>query len=423
MIVSERQLAVAERELSKLKSALAEIAEKPNSDKAWLTELENAALESQIAEIEVEIQEYRMLRDGQITFSERYSLSDLPRILIQARIAQGLSQTDLSTRLGMKPQQIQRYEASDYMGASLARLIEISEVLGVRISESFSLPTNGTGSILAWSGLDDVAWDRFPGDEMIRRGWIQPQLGESLADAVQGYFERVAGSSFATALHRKKLRGQNLPDEAALLAWQARVLDLAEKRIAEANVREFELDDSWISDLSKLSILIDGPAAARSFLESRGILLVIEPQLQGTYLDGAAMLSPSGRPIVALTLRFDRLDNFWFVLAHELGHIFLHLHENVRLDFFDEEGPIGTDTLEEEANEFALNMLIPNEEWVKCLSRFALTSDSVKLDADRLSIHPSIIAGRIRRERDDYTIFSELIGQGEVHRHFEEVKI
>jgi AcrR family transcriptional regulator len=67
------------------------------------------------------------------------SLDALPRVLIQARIAAGLTQEDLAARLGVKPQQIQRYEASDYQAASFARLREIARLLGLRVPESVEL--------------------------------------------------------------------------------------------------------------------------------------------------------------------------------------------------------------------------------------------------------------------------------------------
>jgi HTH-type transcriptional regulator/antitoxin HigA len=140
----------------------------------------------------------------------------------------------------------------------------------------------------------------------------------------------------------------------------------------------------------------------------------VERHLPGTYLDGAAMISPRGNPIVALTLRYDRLDNFWFVLFHELGHVFQHLYTSMHLDFFDEEDGTDGDPIEWEADVFALNQLVPNTLWKQCLSRFALTEEAVKIDAEKLGIAPSIIAGRIRKERNNYRIFTDLVGSGAV---------
>ena len=78
-------------------------------------------------------------------------------------------------------------------------------------------------------------------------------------------------------------------------------------------------------ELAKCSIQDDGPSAACDFLAKHGIPLIIEPHLPHTYLDGAAILVFSDRPIIGMTLRHDsRLDNFWFTLMHELAHVALH---------------------------------------------------------------------------------------------------
>ena len=110
----------------------------------------------------------------------------------------------------------------------------------------------------------------------------------------------------------------------------------------------------------------------------------------------------------------------WFVLFHELRHVFLHLFDGLRYDFFDEDNSDQKDLIEIEADNFALNSLIPQPLWDQCLSRFALSEESVRIDANNVGIDPSIIAGRIRRELGDYTILNSLIGQGLVRSQLEE---
>ncbi|MGY3148093.1 HTH-type transcriptional regulator/antitoxin HigA [Bradyrhizobium sp. USDA 3397] len=421
MIFSDRQYTVSQEQVAKLRGVLNSVRE-DSTKVAQLREIESRALRSQIADIEQEIAEYDLLKSGTVTFSESYSLSDLPRILIQARIAQGLSQTDLAERLNMKPQQIQRYEATDYMSASLSRLIEVADVLSVRVSQSYSKPIEDSSSdnaLFAWSSIRDVDWSRFPLKEMTRRGWF---AGTDLAAAARDYFLASAGPQFATALHRKKVRTGTPADEYALLAWQARVLDLANSELKNGVIQEFKHNDNWLSELVSLTLDPFGPKKARALLRRNGIALILERHLPGTYLDGAAMLSQAGHPIVALTLRYDRLDNFWFVLFHELGHVFLHLYGALRLDFFDEEDGSNGDSTEREADKFALDHLISEESWKRCLSRFALTEEAVLIDSEKLGIHPSIIAGRIRKERRNYRILNNLVGAGSVRSQFEEAK-
>lgn len=419
MIYSDRQYSVSGAELAKLKQALV-AAEGRRSDQPWLKKAETDALRSQIADIEAELAEYDLLKSGQVSFSKSYALEELPRVLVQARIAAGMSQTDLAEKLDMKPQQVQRYEATNYMGASLARLIEVSRTLGVKTSETFEGAKQTRGSVFAWGDIEDIVWAQLPYKEMIKRKWFDvPRGGNPVAKAKE-YFLRAAGPQFATAYHRKKMRSGNVPNEYALLAWQARILERARDMAKLEVMREFELDDSWLPNLVNLTKRADGAKQARQLLAEKGIALIIEPHLSELHLDGAAMLGDGARPVIGLTLRFDRLDNFWFVLLHELGHVFLHLFDALRFDFFDEESGQDSDSIEAEADKFALNALISQELWDQCLSRFALSEEAVRIDADNLGISPSIIAGRIRKERGNYTILSNLVGQGQVRPQFEE---
>jgi HTH-type transcriptional regulator/antitoxin HigA len=71
---------------------------------------------------------------------------------------------------------------------------------------------------------------------------------------------------------------------------------------------------------------------------------------------------------------------------------------------------------------FATETLIPSEKWDQCLSRFAMTEEAVRIDAESLGIDVSIIAGRIRKERNNYTVFNNLVGQNTVRKHFEEIE-
>jgi ribosome-binding protein aMBF1 (putative translation factor) len=95
-----------------------------------------------LQDLEAELHEYETLKTGGPKILELGALEELPKVLIQARIAAGLTQEDLAARLGVKPQQIQRYEASDYQTASFARLSEIARLLGLRVRETVELVRN-----------------------------------------------------------------------------------------------------------------------------------------------------------------------------------------------------------------------------------------------------------------------------------------
>ena len=75
------------------------------------------------------MREYEALRSGDFQFDDLTSVAQLPSVLIRARIARGLSQKKLADRVGVKEQQIQKYEATDYASASLSRVTEVASVL------------------------------------------------------------------------------------------------------------------------------------------------------------------------------------------------------------------------------------------------------------------------------------------------------
>ena len=128
---------------------------------------------------------------------------------------------------------------------------------------------------------------------------------------------------------------------------------------------------------------------------------------------------PDGCPVVALTLRHDRLDNFWFTLFHELAHVALHLDKDGLEAFFDDltEGS-KNDRCEKEADKRAAEALIPEAEWKAANLSKKSTPGAVLAFAQSLRISPAIPAGRVRYECKSYTVFKPLIGTGKLRPMF-----
>jgi transcriptional regulator with XRE-family HTH domain len=103
-------------------------------------ELERASLTGQINELDAQLREYEALRAGTVGTIRVSSFAELPDALVRARIGSGLTQRELAERLGLKEQQIQRYEAERYAGASMARLQEVMTALGVELEAGLALP-------------------------------------------------------------------------------------------------------------------------------------------------------------------------------------------------------------------------------------------------------------------------------------------
>jgi len=414
MITNEKQRRSTRLLIDKFKQALAALdgLVDPTAPAALL-KAQREALESQIAELEEETTLYDRLRSGRVTHFEAQGLSELPDILIQARIARGMSQKDLGAFLGLKEQQVQRYEAERYRSASLDRLIEISDALGVQICKRAELIGDGR-----LTSFDPTDWKAFPVAEMYKRGWFEDFSG-TMADARKAApdlvpaFLRGAQARYAQpALHRKSVRSSGQVHEAGIAAWEVRVRRLADR---DPPAQGFE---DWLSSLVALTLDPAGPSKAVEHLRKIGVALIIEKHLPGTLLDGAALSTAEGYAVIALTLRHDRLDNFWFTLFHELGHLKLHIGRDYDAIFDDTETPASS-ALEEDADLFAQEALLPAVKWNIGVARFTRNEKAVLTDAKRFGVGPAIIAGRVRREAHDYTLLRGLVGAGDVRRQFD----
>lgn len=420
MITNERQLKIAKGQLARLKQAVTEL-EYPAADAAAkldvLAKAELDALKSEVSSLSDQVSEYEALRLGRTAITAT-SLDDLPRVLIQARIAQNLTQGDLADLIGVHEQQIQRYESSEYRSASLDRLREIADALDLRIPEAAEFEHG----IPASKEALDLDWTQFPVREMYRRQWFEGfsgSLREAVSEAealVKGFLGDVIRRP-STALYRQQVRADSTVDPYALMAWECRVLRLGQRAELGGAYRREALDANWISELVEQSRLDDGPIRAQRMLAEVGIALVIEAHLAGTHLDGAALLH-GATPVIGMTLRYDRIDNFWFVLLHELFHVIKHLRKRDVRRIFDDLDAVAEEEIEREADAATEEALIQSSVWEMALARYVRSANAINELARNLGISPAIVAGRIRHESGNYTILSDLVGSGEVRKHF-----
>jgi HTH-type transcriptional regulator/antitoxin HigA len=203
--------------------------------------------------------------------------------------------------------------------------------------------------------------------------------------------------------------------------WLARIRAVADaQREVHARFDKAVLNDELIHYVTRLSWLPDGPLAAIRFLEGRGILVVIEPHLPATHLDGAAMLSSASTPVIGLTLREDRLDNFWFTLTHELVHAWKHLTPGGVRAIADEkiERSEEDEGIEKEANQLAAEILIPRANWKRSRAYLKPSAAAIEELANHLQVNPAVVAGRVRHERRNFSLFAKLVGYRQVRSLF-----
>jgi transcriptional regulator with XRE-family HTH domain len=175
MIKNERQYRITKTQADKFARALCELTEQA-SDDPLMTELETNALSSQLDELKDQMREFEELRSGGRGVITVESFDELPRALVQARIAAGLSQKELAERLNVNEQQIQRYEATDYQSASLARLREVVKAIGINVREEVFLPVQQVNAGAFFSRLGSAGLER----EFVVCRLLPPALSQRL---------------------------------------------------------------------------------------------------------------------------------------------------------------------------------------------------------------------------------------------------
>jgi len=273
---------------------------------------------------------------------------------------------------------------------------------------------------------EHIDWGRFPLREMMARGWIKESvvnLRDQAEDVLRRFFAHLGSPTAVVVLYRKTdhVRSARSMDRYALAAWTARIMIRALEDPPPVEYRPQAVNLEFMREVARLSWSESGPLLAREFLRKHGIALIIEPHLPRTHLDGATIMIHLDRPVIGLTLRHDRIDNFWFCLMHELAHIMLHIGGEITqfYDDLDVESP--DDSREQEADQIASEALIPKEEWVKSPASRLRSPEAAEHLAKHLGIHPAIVAGRMRYEFKAYRLLNQLVGHRQVRRCFPDV--
>lgn len=340
-----------------------------------------------------------------------------PVTAILFRIEQmGLGRNDLEQYIGSKS------KVSEVLSGKRS----LSKQMIVNLHKGLGIPLESLIGASADSGKADhryceaVDWMKYPVKEMVKRGWLSSveENSESYGEALKAFASRVGSDFLNPVMLRTGKQYKKRPDLYALAAWKIRVLSLAKKEKLEGVYEPGSITPLFCRELAKLSYLDKGPILAGEFLGKNGIHLVFESHLEHTYLDGAAMMLANGTPVIAMTLRYDRLDNFWFVLFHELAHIALHLSLDRTKYYLEDLDSISDSPEEKEADRFATDGLIDAETWKTSGLSINSTYADILRFAGSLRLNPAIPAGRLRRESGDYKIFTRLVGSREVRKLF-----
>lgn len=330
----------------------------------------------------------------------------------------GLSPRDLMPFLGSRAKVSEVLSGKRPLTMQMARALHAN--LGIPADVLLQLP----GAELP-GALDGVDWKRFPLAEMAKRGWIEKRrnLLDHAEEIMRDLIRRAGGEHVLPPLYRKNnlARANAKMDHYALKAWCWEVLARANAKRPPVEYRPGTVDPKFLRKVARLSWSADGPKLAVEFLAKHGICVICLEHLPRTHLDGVALQLADGTPVIGLTLRYDRLDNFWFCLLHELAHIGRHMGNAKNEAFIDDltlrdvEGA-QRDPKEDQADKWAENGLIPDSVWQTSRVRDNPSPLAVMELAQRLEIHPAVVAGRVRHQTRNFRLLSHFVGTGEVRR-------
>ena len=329
-------------------------------------------------------------------------------------------------RFRMEQMDLKPIDLEPYLG-SMSRVSEIlsgKRSLTPKMIRSLEVALNIPSKSLLESRVDSLdamieTWPDKLMSIMRERNYFEDCAQDDPSSELRLFFKHSGVMTHAPVLLRQsEQRLSPITDKYAQIAWAARVLN----KSAGLKCVEFErerVDSDLMRHIATLSSKEDGPLQARQVLAENGIRLVIEPHLPKTRLDGAVLQTEEGHPVIGMTLRHDRLDNFWFTLMHELAHISLH-YMSQEAQFFDEFGLKGMilNAREKEADDLASDILVPREKWDNSLAKTAPSRAVAEQLAAELGVDISIIAGKIRFESGDWGYLNAVTKNKTVRQFF-----
>lgn len=328
--------------------------------------------------------------------------------------ARGWSQRDLSYVLGVPEQAVNllvsgKRGISADMAKALGDAFDVPAEFFLNLQKAYDLSRARPAdpSVARKARLQSA----YPVREMIKRGWLDDGPTDLLEAQMARFFEVKTANNIPHIAHAaKKTRYDDTPP--AQVAWLYRA-----RQVARETVTQPYSEKALRCALAPLRALIVAPEEARHvprLLSDCGVRFVLIETLPTAKIDGACFWLDDRKPVVALSMRHDRIDNFWFVLRHELEHVLRRDGRDAgRIDFELEGANAGVDASlppeEREANSKAAEFCVASKELDSFIARkrpFFSERDLLAF-ALRLQVHPGIVAGQLRRRLDRWDLFTK----------------
>ncbi len=317
--------------------------------------------------------------------------------------ARDWTQRDLAYILGAPEQSVNliisgRRGISPEMAKALGQAFDVSPDLFANLQRAYDMarardPDPGVGRRARMQSA-------FPIREMIKRGWLQDTDAAMLEVQIAQFFEVANTDDVPHLQHAARKSSYYDETPPAQLAWLFRVRQIA-KTMTIGKFSEKALRDA----LPRLRLLLVDPEEVRHvprILAECGVRLVVVESLPNAKIDGVCFWLSKSSPVIGLSIRFDRIDNFWFVLRHEIEHVLRgdgREQEIIDVDIDASASDEGLPPEEVAANAAAADFCIPQAEIDSFVARKApyFAERDVLGFARRINVHPGLVVGQIQR--------------------------
>lgn len=298
----------------------------------------------------------------------------------------------------------------DVFGVDAERFLELQRRYDLAIARISAKPNRERATRAALFGDLPIA-------AMVKRGWIRaddPQDLKAVSMGLVRFFGVSKLDEIEILPHAARKTEVNSAPTPAQLAWLYRVKAIAEEQL----VGKFSIGalEQAISRLHSLTIAPEEARKVPRILAEAGIRFVIVETLPSAKIDGVCFWLSDSAPVIGLSMRHDRIDNFWFVLRHELEHVRLGHGRNNRKMMLDtelEDEQTGSNIAEEEreANLAAQEFCVPKSKMDAFIARKApFFSERDLIGFSKImKVHPGIVAGQLQHRTGRYDRFRQHI--------------
>ncbi len=385
--------------------------------------MEALALIDELIDADPESEEYRVfdvISELVHAYEEMHVVIPQPTPIaaIRFRMDQlGLSRRDLEPYIGSSGR------VSEVLSGKKSLTLKMIRALHRHLGIPAEILLGDPAVQLAEDGLAEDA-EKYPLREMAAKGWFTGfgEVKDRSEEAVRWLAARsgTTPGKFSAYCRKNDDARQNAKmDRHAFQGWCLQVLARAAEMPVGNRYEQDSINEEVLRQVATLSVLPEGPKRAQEFLAQLGIRLVIVEHLKKTYLDGAALLMADGSPVIALTLRYDRIDNFWHSLIHELAHVKNDLGADCEIVYDDFTIVSAQSEIELRAEREAAAALVPPGLLPASLEALeAINTAGILIVARKARVNPAIVAGRVRHETGNWRKFARLVTNGEVKPYF-----